>query len=118
MASITIEPLLSAFSAWNFVLFSNGCSVAQNLMQKLHDLCAAGEYADALPLQEMVSHYWQIFQPEYPSPIKAAMGTMGRPVARCAGRCRSKVNRTYFSLCVNPRACQTMPHWGSIDRCI
>jgi len=30
-------------------------------MQKLHDLCAAGKYADALPPQEKVSHYWQIF---------------------------------------------------------
>jgi hypothetical protein len=60
-ASITIEPLLSAFSARDFVLFSNGCGVAPNLMQKLHDQCAAGKYADALPLQEKVSHYWQIF---------------------------------------------------------
>jgi len=35
--------------------------VAANLIQKLHDLCTAGKYADALPLQEKVSPYWQIF---------------------------------------------------------
>ena len=43
------------------MIFSNGCGLALILMQKLHDLCAAGKYADALPLQEKVSHYWQIF---------------------------------------------------------
>ena len=43
------------------MLFSNGCGVAPNLMQKLHDQCAAGKYADAPPLQEKVSPYWQIF---------------------------------------------------------
>ena len=61
MASIIIERLLSAFFGTGFRAFSNGCGVAANLMQKLHDLCAASKYADALPLQEKVAPYWQIF---------------------------------------------------------
>lgn len=43
-----------------FLAFSNGFSVAPNLMQELYDLCAAGKYADALPLQDKASHCWQI----------------------------------------------------------
>ena len=63
-------------------------SVAPNLMQKLYDLCAAGKFAEALPLQDKASHYWQIFKPEYPSPIKAATEMMGRPVGTVRGPMR------------------------------
>ena len=40
------------------------------------------------PLQDKASHYWQIFKPEYPSPIKAAMEMMGRPVGVVRGPMR------------------------------
>ena len=59
------------------------------MMQKLYELCACGRFCDALSLQDKASHLWQLFKPEYPAPIKAAMEMMGRPVGPVRGPMRS-----------------------------
>ena len=41
------------------------------------------------PLQDKASHLWQLFKPEYPAAIKAAMEMMGRPVGPVRGPMRS-----------------------------
>ena len=63
--------------------------VAPRLMQKLYDLAAAGKFFEAAPLQDKASHLWQLFKPEYPAAIKAAMALMGRPVGPVRGPMRS-----------------------------
>jgi dihydrodipicolinate synthase/N-acetylneuraminate lyase len=62
--------------------------VAPRMMQRLYDLAAAGRFPDARPLQDKASHLWQLFKPEYPAPIKAAMALMGRPVGPVRGPMR------------------------------
>jgi 4-hydroxy-tetrahydrodipicolinate synthase len=63
--------------------------VAPRMMQKLYDLCAAGQFFEAAPLQDKASHLWQLFKPEYPTAIKAAMDMMGRPVGPVRGPMRN-----------------------------
>jgi 4-hydroxy-tetrahydrodipicolinate synthase len=84
-----VEYIIPSVSMGGVGSMSIAGGVAPNLMQKLYDLCAAGKYAEALPLQDKASHYWQIFKPEYPSPIKAAMEMMGRPVGGVRGPMRN-----------------------------
>jgi 4-hydroxy-tetrahydrodipicolinate synthase len=48
-----------------------------------------GCFFQAAPLQDKASHLWQLFKPEYPAPIKAAMEMMGRPVRPVRGPMRS-----------------------------
>ncbi len=83
-----VEYIIPSMSMGGVGSMSIAGSVAPNMMQKLYDLCAAGKYGDASPLQDKASHYWQIFKPEYPSPIKAAMEMMGRPVGTVRGPMR------------------------------
>ena len=83
-----VEYIIPSMSMGGVGSMSIAGSVAPNIMQKLYDLCAAGKYGEALPLQDKASHYWQIFKPEYPSPIKAAMEMMGRPVGVVRGPMR------------------------------
>jgi len=64
-------------------------SVAPRMMQHLYDLCAAGSFFEAAPLQDRASGLWQLFKPEYPAPIKAAMEMMGRPIGPVRGPMRS-----------------------------
>lgn len=63
--------------------------VAPRMIQKLYDLAAAGKFFEAAPLQDKASNLWQLFKPEYPSPIKAAMEMMGRPVGPVRGPMRN-----------------------------
>ena len=63
--------------------------VAPRMMQKLYDLCAAGKFGEALPLQDKASEFWQLFKVEYPAPIKVAMEMMGRPVGPVRGPMRN-----------------------------
>ncbi len=84
-----VEYMIPSVSMGGVGSMSIAGGVAPNLMQKLYDLCAAGRYAEALPLQDKASQYWQIFKPEYPSPIKAAMEMMGRPVGGVRGPMRN-----------------------------
>jgi 4-hydroxy-tetrahydrodipicolinate synthase len=84
-----VEYMIPSVSMGGVGSMSIAGGVAPNLMQKLYDLCAAGKYAEALPLQDKASQYWQIFKPEYPSPIKAAMEMMGRPVGGVRGPMRN-----------------------------
>ena len=84
-----VEYMIPSVSMGGVGSMSIAGSVAPRLMQQLYELCAAGRYADALPLQDKASHYWQIFKPEYPSPIKAAMEMMGRPVGPVRGPMRN-----------------------------
>jgi len=84
-----VEYIIPSVSMGGVGSMSIAGGVAPNLMQKLFDLCAEGKYAEALPLQDKASHYWQLFKPEYPAPIKAAMEMMGRPVGPVRGPMRS-----------------------------
>jgi 4-hydroxy-tetrahydrodipicolinate synthase len=84
-----VEYMIPSVSMGGVGSMSIAGGVAPRLMQQLYELCAAGRYADALPLQDKASHYWQIFKPEYPSPIKAAMEMMGRPVGPVRGPMRN-----------------------------
>ena len=84
-----VEYMIPSVSMGGVGSMSIAGGVAPRLMQQLYDLCAAGKYAEALPLQDKASHYWQIFKPEYPSPIKAAMEMMGRPVGPVRGPMRN-----------------------------
>ncbi len=84
-----VEYILPSVSMGGVGSMSISGGVAPRLMQKLYDLCAAGRFFDAAPLQDKASHYWQLFKPEYPSPIKAAMEMMGRPVGTVRGPMRA-----------------------------
>ena len=65
---------------------------------RLYDLAAAGKFFEAAPLQDKASHLWQLFKAEYPSPIKAAMGMMGRPVGPVRGPMRDLTRAQLASL--------------------
>jgi 4-hydroxy-tetrahydrodipicolinate synthase len=83
-----VEYMIPSVSMGGVGSMSIAGGVVPRLMQKLYELCAAGRYADALPLQDKASHLWQLFKPEYPAPIKAAMEMMGRPVGPVRGPMR------------------------------
>lgn len=84
-----VEYIIPSVSMGGVGSMSIAGGVAPRLMQQLYDLCAERRYDEALPLQDKASHYWQIFKPEYPAPIKAAMAMMGRPVGPVRGPMRS-----------------------------
>jgi dihydrodipicolinate synthase/N-acetylneuraminate lyase len=84
-----VEYILPSVSMGGVGSMSISGGVAPRMMQKLYDLCAMGRYSDALPLQDKASHLWQLFKPDYPAPIKAAMEMMGRPVGPVRGPMRS-----------------------------
>ena len=84
-----VEYIVPSVSMGGVGSMSIAGGVVPRLMQKLYDLCAAGRFFDALPLQDKASHYWQLFKPEYPAPIKAAMEMMGRPVGPVRGPMRT-----------------------------
>jgi 4-hydroxy-tetrahydrodipicolinate synthase len=84
-----VEYILPSVSMGGVGSMSISGGVAPRLMQKLYDLCAAGKFFEAAPLQDKASHYWQIFKPEYPTCIKAAMEMMGRPVGPVRGPMRN-----------------------------
>ncbi len=61
----------------------SACSgVAPKLIRDLYNLCKEGQYEKAMELQYKASYLWQLFKVEYPSPIKAAMEMLGRPVGK------------------------------------
>ena len=106
-----VEYIIPSMSMGGVGSMSIAGSVAPNLMQKLYDLCAAGKYGEASPLQDKASHYWQIFKPEYPSPIKAAMEMVGRPVGTVRGPMRrsryspsSRIRARYSARMTRPSA--------------
>jgi 4-hydroxy-tetrahydrodipicolinate synthase len=84
-----VEYIIPSVSMGGVGSMSISGGVAPRLMQKLYDLCAAGRFFEAAPLQDKASHLWQLFKPEYPSAIKAAMEMMGRPVGPVRGPMRN-----------------------------
>jgi len=84
-----VEYIIPSVSMGGAGSMSISGGVAPRMMQKLYDLCAAGKFFDAAPLQDKASHLWQLFKPEYPSAIKAAMAMMGRPVGPVRGPMRN-----------------------------
>lgn len=84
-----VEYIIPSVSMGGVGSMSISGGVAPRLMQKLYDLAAAGKFFEAAPLQDKASHLWQLFKPEYPSPIKAAMEMMGRPVGPVRGPMRN-----------------------------
>lgn len=84
-----VEYIIPSVSMGGVGSMSVAGGVAPRLMQRLYELCAAGKFADALPLQDKASQFWQLLKPEYPAPIKAAMELMGRPVGPVRGPMRS-----------------------------
>lgn len=84
-----VEYIVPSVSMGGVGSMSISGGVAPRLMQKLYDLCAAGKFVEAMPLQDKASHLWQLFKPEYPSAIKAAMAMMGRPVGPVRGPMRN-----------------------------
>ncbi|MBI3044010.1 MAG: dihydrodipicolinate synthase family protein [Betaproteobacteria bacterium] len=84
-----VEYIIPSVSMGGVGSMSIAGGVAPRLMQKLYDLCAAGKFFEAAPLQDKASHLWQLFKPEYPAAIKAAMEMMGRPVGPVRGPMRS-----------------------------
>jgi len=84
-----VEYILPSVSMGGVGSMSVAGGVAPRMMQRLYDLCAAGRFFDAAPLQDRASQLWQLFKPEYPAPIKAAMEMMGRPVGPVRGPMRS-----------------------------
>lgn len=83
-----VEYIIPSLSMGGVGSMSISGGVAPRMMQKLFDLCAAGQFFEAGPLQDKASHLWQLFKPEYPSAIKAAMDMMGRPVGPVRGPMR------------------------------
>jgi 4-hydroxy-tetrahydrodipicolinate synthase len=84
-----VEYIIPSVSMGGVGSMSIAGGVAPRMMQKLYDLCAEGKFKEALPLQDKASHFWQIFKPEYPAPIKVAMEMMGRPVGPVRGPMRN-----------------------------
>jgi 4-hydroxy-tetrahydrodipicolinate synthase len=84
-----VEYIIPSVSMGGVGSMSISGGVAPRMMQQLYDLCAAGKFFEAQPLQDKASHLWQLFKPEYPSPIKAAMAMMGRPVGPVRGPMRN-----------------------------
>ncbi len=84
-----VEYIVPSVSMGGVGSMSISGGVAPRMMQNLYDLCAAGKFFEAQPLQDKASHLWQLFKPEYPSPIKAAMAMMGRPVGPVRGPMRN-----------------------------
>ena len=88
-----VEYIIPSVSMGGVGSMSVAGGVAPRMMQQLYDLCAAGRFFDAIPLQDKASQFWQLFKPEYPAPIKAAMEMMGRPVGPVRGPMRSLTNK-------------------------
>ncbi len=84
-----VEYIIPSVSMGGVGSMSISGGVAPRLMQRLYDLSAAGKFFEAAPLQDKASALWQLFKPEYPSPIKAAMEMMGRPVGPVRGPMRN-----------------------------
>jgi len=84
-----VEYMLPSVSMGGVGSMSIAGGAVPRMMQKLYELCACGRFCDALSLQDKASHLWQLFKPEYPAPIKAAMEMMGRPVGPVRGPMRS-----------------------------
>jgi 4-hydroxy-tetrahydrodipicolinate synthase len=84
-----VEYMIPSVSMGGVGSMSVAGGVAPRMMQRLYELCAAGNFFEALPLQDKASHFWQLFKPEYPAPIKAAMEMLGRPVGPVRGPMRS-----------------------------
>ena len=84
-----VEYIIPSVSLGGVGSMSIAGGVAPRMMRQLYDLCAAGRFFDAIPLQDKASQFWQLFKPEYPAPIKAAMEMMGRPVGPVRGPMRS-----------------------------
>jgi len=83
-----VEYILPSVSMGGVGSMSISGGVAPRMMQRLYDLCVAGKFFEAAPLQDKASALWQLFKPEYPAPIKAAMAMMGRPVGPVRGPMR------------------------------
>jgi len=83
-----VEYILPSVSMGGVGSMATGGGVAPRLLQRLYDLCAAGKFFEAAPLQDKASQLWQLFKPEYPAPIKAAMEIMGRPTGPVRGPMR------------------------------
>jgi 4-hydroxy-tetrahydrodipicolinate synthase len=84
-----VEYIIPSVSMGGVGSMSISGGVVPRMMQKLYDLCAAGKFFEAGPLQDKASHLWQLFKPEYPTAIKAAMEMMGRPVGPVRGPMRN-----------------------------
>jgi 4-hydroxy-tetrahydrodipicolinate synthase len=84
-----VEYMIPSVSLGGVGSMSISGGVAPRLMQKLYELCAAGRFFEAIPLQDRASHLWQLFKPEYPAAIKAAMDMMGRAVGPVRGPMRA-----------------------------
>lgn len=84
-----VEYIIPSVSMGGVGSMSISGGVAPRMMQRLYDLSAACQFFEALPLQDKASHLWQLFKPEYPAAIKAAMALMGRPVGPARGPMRS-----------------------------
>ena len=84
-----VEYIVPSVSMGGVGSMSVAGSVAPRMMQKLYDLCAAGKFFEASPLQDKASQFWQLFKPDYPSPIKAAMEMVGRPIGPVRGPMRN-----------------------------
>ena len=84
-----VEYIIPSVSMGGVGSMSISGGVAPRMMQRLYDLSAACQFFEALPLQDKASHLWQLFKPEYPAAIKAAMALMGRPVGPVRGPMRS-----------------------------
>jgi len=84
-----VEYILPSVSMGGVGSMSIAGGVAPRMMQRLYDLCAEGRFFDAMPLQDKASQLWQLFKPEYPAPIKAAMEMMRRPVGPVRGPMRT-----------------------------
>jgi len=84
-----LRPDFSVFSGVEYPLpgmavgaagtFSVCGAIAPRLIKQLVDLCVAGEFAAALPLQHRMSALYNLLKPGYPARIKAASGILGRP---------------------------------------
>lgn len=84
-----VEYIVPSVSMGGVGSMSISGGVAPRMMQRLYDLAAVGKFFEAAPLQDKASHLWQLFKPEYPAAIKAAMAMMGRPVGPVRGPMRS-----------------------------
>ncbi|OGA43144.1 MAG: hypothetical protein A3G24_23730 [Betaproteobacteria bacterium RIFCSPLOWO2_12_FULL_62_13] len=75
-----VEYLLPSIPLGGAGSHSSAGAICPNLVVKLYEACAAGNWDRARECQYKVSQLWLLFRDQYPSSLKGGMAVMGRPV--------------------------------------
>ncbi len=85
---VGVEYVLPSLTLGGVGAMSVFSSVAPRLVRALYEATLSGDWLVARKLQDRASALWQLIKPEYPSPLKAAMAMLDRPVGAVRGPMR------------------------------